>query len=396
MLDYGIGFLACFLLSDNVIVKTKHYKSNQIYQIELEKNSEYVVTNTEESSLFYGTEIQLEYNSFFKSFKTKEDLKSFIGNFFDTTIPIYFCDKDFSNEEELVSNKNLEILKQIVDKSKKTKQELVDCSKYSTTLSGSIILKPERERSKQKIESLLGRKKYVFNSEKNVFEQVESVPEGRYNLIPYIRIEQDEYETIRKSSREISGKSKTLFALAKEKGLMLLLLTKVEDDFPFPDYFYDTESPADKALQTIFNNSDIPFYPELFYYENIMSIYVMDNEFIHLYGCGLYNRMRFGRAYSPEKEFASTYLYYKDILVRDFRFVRAFIPYAYEVFGYINYKGRDLKLDVSRNEIIEGNHNINMEFTKTLLKYKKEREKNLQVLKFIDKILEYYENRNNQ
>lgn len=117
----------------------------------------------------------------------------------------------------------------------------------------------------------------------------------------------------------------------------------------------------------------------------------MENEFIHLYGCGLYNEMRFGRVSSPEKEFAPTYLYYKDILVKDFRFVRAFLPYAYEIFGYINYKGKDLKLDVSRNEIIGGNHNINVEFNKTLLKYKKEKEKDIKVSKFLEKILEYYE-----
>lgn len=389
--QYGIGFLACFLLSDNVIVKTKHYKSNQIYQIELEKNSEYVVTNTEESSLFYGTEIQLEYASFFKSFKDKEDLKNFISNFFDTTIPIYFCDKDMSDDEELITNKNLELLKQIVDKSKKSKQELVDCSKYSTIISGNIVLKAERERYKQKIECLGENNKYVFNSEKNLFEKIETVQDGRYNLIQYVQLKQEEYESIRKTSRDISGKSKALFALAKEKGSTILLLTKVKDDFPFPNYFYDLESAEDKDLETIFKNSNIPFYPELFYYQNISAIYVMENEFIHLYGCGLYNEMRFGRVSSLEKEFAPTYLYYKDILVKDFRFVRAFLPYAYEIFGYINYKGKDLKLDVSRNEIIGGNHNINVEFNKTLLKYKKEKEKDIKVGKFLEKILEYYE-----
>ena len=318
-------------------------------------------------------------------------MKNFISNFFDTTIPIYFCDKDMSNDEELITNKNLELLKQIVDKSKKSKQELVDCSKYSTIISGNIVLKAERERYKQKIESLGENNKYVFNSEKNLFEKIETVQDGRYNLIQYVQLKQEEYESIRKTSRDISGKSKALFALAKEKGSTILLLTKVKDDFPFPNYFYDLESAEDKDLETIFKNSNIPFYPELFYYQNISAIYVMENEFIHLYGCGLYNEMRFGRVSSPEKEFAPTYLYYKDILVKDFRFVRAFLPYAYEIFGYINYKGKDLKLDVSRNEIIGGNHNVNVEFNKTLLKYKKEKEKDIKVSKFLEKILEYYE-----
>ena len=34
--QFGIGFLACFLLSENVTIKTKYYKNNEINQIELE------------------------------------------------------------------------------------------------------------------------------------------------------------------------------------------------------------------------------------------------------------------------------------------------------------------------------------------------------------------------
>ena len=67
--QYGIGFLACFLLSDSVTVKTKHYSNHEINQIELEKNSEYVVTTSQETPNFFGTEIKLEYDNFFKVFK---------------------------------------------------------------------------------------------------------------------------------------------------------------------------------------------------------------------------------------------------------------------------------------------------------------------------------------
>ena len=56
---YGIGFLACFLLSDSVTVKTKFYSNNDINQIELEKYSEYVVTTSQQTPNFFGTEIVL-------------------------------------------------------------------------------------------------------------------------------------------------------------------------------------------------------------------------------------------------------------------------------------------------------------------------------------------------
>ena len=185
-------------------------------------------------------------------------------------------------------------------------------------------------------------------------------------------------------------KCQEIFALATQKGTTILLFIKDADIFQFPNYFYDFETP-DKELEEILKNSNLDFYPEFFNYRNIHPVYTLENDYIYLYGCGLYNGERFERSFSEEKENPPTYLYYKDILVRDFRMVRGFIPYAYEIFGYINYKGKDLKLDVSRNEIIGGYKNLSNEFNKILLRYKKETETDVTVLKFLDKMLLYDE-----
>lgn len=388
--QYGIGFLACFLLSDNVIVRTKHYKSNQIYQIELEKNSEYVVTNTEESPLFCGTEIQLEYESFFNIFKNKDELKNFISIYFHTNIPIYLSDKDIQKDEEQIINENFNFLKKITEKSKNTKQEIIDCSAYSTMIDGHIILRQKKPFYKQKTENFIKKEKYVFDSNKKIFEKIESIQEGKYNLIQYARINKEEYSRIKITKRSMFKKCQEIFALATQKGTTILLFIKDADIFQFPSYFYDFETP-DKELEEILKNSNLDFYPEFFNYRNIPPVYTLENDYIYLYRCGLYNGERFERSFSEEKENPPTYLYYKDILVRDFRMVRGFIPYAYEIFGYINYKGKDLKLDVSRNEIIGGYKNLSNEFNKILLRYKKETETDVTVLKFLDKMLLYDE-----
>ena len=388
--QYGIGFLACFLLSDNVIVRTKHYKSNQIYQIELEKNSEYVVTNTEESPLFCGTEIQLEYESFFNIFKNKDELKNFISIYFHTNIPIYLSDKDIQKDEEQIINENFNFLKKITEKTKNTKQEIIDCSAYSTMIDGHIILRQKKPFYKQKTENFIKKEKYVFDSNKKIFEKIESIQEGKYNLIQYARINKEEYSRIKITKRSMFKKCQEIFALATQKGTTILLFIKDADIFQFPSYFYDFETP-DKELEEILKNSNLDFYPEFFNYRNIHPVYTLENDYIYLYRCGLYNGERFERSFSEEKENPPTYLYYKDILVRDFRMVRGFIPYAYEIFGYINYKGKDLKLDVSRNEIIGGYKNLSNEFNKILLRYKKETETDVTVLKFLDKMLLYDE-----
>lgn len=87
---YGIGFLACFMLSDNVEVKTVYYEDRKMSRISFEKNSEYICLTYEEDSRQQGTEIILDYDQCLGVFNFKiECLVSFIEkNFLDSGIPI--------------------------------------------------------------------------------------------------------------------------------------------------------------------------------------------------------------------------------------------------------------------------------------------------------------------
>lgn len=87
---YGIGFLACFMLSDTVEVKTVHYEDRKMNKISFEKNSEYICLTYEEEGRQQGTEIILDYDQCLGVFNYKvEYLVSFIeNNFLDSGIPI--------------------------------------------------------------------------------------------------------------------------------------------------------------------------------------------------------------------------------------------------------------------------------------------------------------------
>lgn len=88
--NYGIGFLACFMLSDTVSVITKYYGESHVNKIDFEKSSEYICLTFEESARTQGTEIILDYDKFMNAFGGQEtNVESFITkNFVDCSIPI--------------------------------------------------------------------------------------------------------------------------------------------------------------------------------------------------------------------------------------------------------------------------------------------------------------------
>lgn len=87
---YGIGFLACFMLSDKVEVNTVYYNEQKMNRISFERNSEYICLSYEETFRQQGTEIILDYDQCLSAFNNSIDkLVYFIeNNFLDCGIPI--------------------------------------------------------------------------------------------------------------------------------------------------------------------------------------------------------------------------------------------------------------------------------------------------------------------
>lgn len=87
---YGIGFLACFMLSDRVEVNTIYYNEQKMNHISFERNSEYICLTYEEAVRSQGTEIILDYDQSLSVFDNRiEYLVSFVeDNFLYSGIPI--------------------------------------------------------------------------------------------------------------------------------------------------------------------------------------------------------------------------------------------------------------------------------------------------------------------
>lgn len=83
--NFGIGFLSCFMLSDEVKVLTRHYRSKNKYLIELERGNEWTSLTEQEDVVFEGTEVILNYKNFIEVFENKpENVKDFLDKYFLT------------------------------------------------------------------------------------------------------------------------------------------------------------------------------------------------------------------------------------------------------------------------------------------------------------------------
>lgn len=80
--SYGIGFLACFMLSQNVKIKTRHHLDVEVFEVEIFKDSEFVAIKKEMNPTFQGTEVILDYNSFNDVFNNMDELSSYLSSTF--------------------------------------------------------------------------------------------------------------------------------------------------------------------------------------------------------------------------------------------------------------------------------------------------------------------------
>ena len=78
---FGIGFLACFMLSSKIRMETKHYKEKEMFLMDFESNSSYVTRLNGEGQhpLEHGTRIILDYDQIIPEiFSDKENLYSYL------------------------------------------------------------------------------------------------------------------------------------------------------------------------------------------------------------------------------------------------------------------------------------------------------------------------------
>lgn len=196
--NYGIGFLACFMLSDKVSVVTKYYGDMYASRIEFERSSEYICLTYEDIPRRQGTEIILDYDQFMSAFDNDYSaVKTYIqSNFLNCEIPIRI-----TNINEGKSNyDNLE-LKKISEFFPNS----ISLNKYLNAVQINVQFTYKGIDFPKNFSDLLSDESYLYNDENELVEDSESNPvylknyskDGmlRYISVPIISSsEEDEYQ----------------------------------------------------------------------------------------------------------------------------------------------------------------------------------------------------------
>lgn len=385
---YGIGFLACFLLSDNVVVKTKHYLNHEINQIELEKNSEYVVTRIQETANFCGTEITLDYEKFFEVFKTAELLQKFLEEYFYTDIALRLKDDD--------SGKVVVIKNPYIDKSvsvagvenEKYKYDLIDCEKLTSNIEGKLIVRTTKNKKTPTLELIDEEKTYIYNADQKLFAKCANSDklEGYYFIYEYSNGMTEEIYNSIKRNRKGNKLTSALIAQARENDNDIFLFIPCEKPAYRFDYRYYNDNLEEMVLEAIVNSG---FFccNELIERCDPKLVFISDNKYMRFYTSLLGGYYWYDE---DDKMIFDPKIYNKGILAHRERglVVKTLFPNS-TIFGCVNCKNLPIKLDVSRSYVLEGRDVFINEFNCIILQYENNSISQSEIKDFVNKTMLY-------
>lgn len=314
-----------------------------------------------------------------------------MSTFFYTDISIKIKDEDINNLEEIKNNSE-EFLQNYLESGDSKNNEIIICSNYSTKIKGKIALIYEKDKNTSIIMSTKDYDMFLYDSKERIFHKVEELETGYYQYMCYSPISKNKYDGIMNTRLKFVGTKRD----ATKKDLLTngdngekrrILIFKQEDMLPF-GYFTNGNGDEDGiGLKSILEKSGLEYYKALLDYNNFHLIFFKGKQGLRLthssYNDGMvYRRPVFG-------EFSRSRVYYKDILVKDFRSIECLLPFRCQVAGYINYFANDIKLDVSRNRIIEGNINLRLEINNIILKYIESQSKDKEYKELLKAVIEY-------
>ncbi len=357
---FGIGFLACFLLSDHVVVKTSHYESRDVYEIGLERNSEYILTQKQALKPFEGTQITLEYDRFFKVFKSTDKLLSFLKETFALNFPILVKDDDTHTVLLEYAIDYEDKLKQMLTRDNKDwdNYEAISCDGYSDVLEGCMLY--WKQTQEVQLKQLPAGRTYILDMEKGALYAVpdpKTLETGFYRLWRYAHIREEEYEAICGITSDY----------AERRHLMLrdrehfYFLTKVEQDIFM-------NRPGRKDVAGILEGSPFrwrrEFFPSNMLYDSFPSfelILVMNGYRLKIHRNSTHRRHKY------------TTLFHKGIFISKISGYQLTLPIRIPIMC-INYTGSSLSLNVSRSRIQGKDRSLDRILNVLILKQLRKRE----------------------
>lgn len=354
--SFGIGFLSCFMLSDEVEIETRYYKNNEKHSIQLENGDEYIAFNTVNDITFQGTSINLKLDQILNVFnRNVDEIESFINE--------YFVNDDFNIV--MIKNKEIINIDTPIEKYKKDEKNIIniDINKYLDKVKGYISIRNTHKFIKD-IQDLNIKSKNLFYIDneriREMNRQLKTII-TKDNTLSYIHIplyddaDKDEFEKVYEildydidaTMDKIDSVDDIYLFYPPEKQNELIdkeTFNNQEEDLFYENVLlkdlleeYDTEYFAPKVIKkeiNIFENKNIEIFEEY--------------KLVHFYKYPWYKK-------SPE----TINLFLRNILVKDFTFDNQLMAMTINLVGFsINVYLEEIVPNISRNELLPESKSI--------------------------------------
>ncbi len=228
--NYGIGFLACFMLSDNVSVITKHYTETCSNEIEIEKSSEFISLTNKEDPRQHGTEVTFDYESFMNVFRNDIDkVKDFIEeNFLLDDIEIRLIEINQGDPKTILCRSKPEM-----------DEKAISLNKYFNGIEVKVVLKIINEEVK-KLEEITGADSdsiFLYDDEKNKLIPCDDLSMN-LSLNDFIKDDKISYLQIPVIDSSISDRFENLISALEDWNEAY---AKIENDIDYYVYIFSKE-----------------------------------------------------------------------------------------------------------------------------------------------------------
>lgn len=382
--NFGIGFLACFMLSDEVQVLSRNFKSPIKHSISFENGDEWISLNEQEDVTFEGTEIILNYASFLNVFENKSNnISSFLNSYF-LTDTIQFELIDILNAKREIINKSLI---PFID----NREDLikVEFQKYLNQIEGCVFIKKKYQHFIRKFGDLgLMGDIYLYN-EKTGLSWVNDI--NSIQIDDYITNNQIKYFSLKlvpsdikydfETALEYSDDDDNVFEIFKNKILIVSILIPKQfqsliNEHDFHDELNHDEANNESSLNiTMKELIKIGHIEDLPFRSDIETIYLFEGEknsmYLNLekinYDFDFLEFFHLEDNFLP-KSSSKRKLYLRNVLIQNFNFKFNNHPSIFEIDSiFINLFSRNFIPNIARDNFDSiTNEKINYMIQKTI------------------------------
>ncbi len=351
--SFGIGFLACFMLSEDVTILTRYFNDPIKHTIQLEKGDEYIGFNSLEDVNFNGTTIKLILNQVLEVFEGDvENIISFINQFF------------INDDYELKifdGKKNIEIQNSIFDENKAEKNETIDdIEKYIKDAKGYIKIRNKHSFIRE-IADLkeTGENIFYISNETNIENEVcfENIVDVENNKLIYLHLplfyesQKNDFDT---AMDILDGDiDSTILKIDSANDAYIFFPYKLQEELIEEDIYEDMNPViyGEIYLSDILENfNDVYFCPKI----NLVDINLLENDSFNIL-IQFSELHRYYYLWSDE----SYKLYLRNILIKDYNYNKQLIANTIELQGYsLNIFNSEIFPDISRNGLLPDSKSI--------------------------------------